>query len=135
MERLAKSFECQVAKVDSDHGVVFGFAAICLKNGERHFDLQQEHIPESTMFDMSVDFMRNSRVAKAMHNGEQIGEVLFAFPLTTEVAKALQITTEKTGLLIGMAPGAEGLKKFADGTYTGFSIGGTASYVDDEETK
>jgi hypothetical protein len=49
---------------------------------------------------------------------------VFAFPLTTEIAKSLGITTKQTGLLIAMRPSESVLSKFKDGTYTGFSIGG-----------
>lgn len=132
MQTVRKSFEVRVAKVQRDHGLVFGFAAICTKGGKRYFDLQSEHIPEDVMVDFATDFMRNSRVAKQMHDGDPIGEVLFAFPLTGEIAKSLGVATDQTGLVIGMKPSAECLAKFASGEYKGFSIGGVASYVDDE---
>lgn len=131
--RMTKNFECKVAKVDNSLGLVFGYAIVCMKNGERYFDLQDEHVPEGVMLEMAADFMKNSREARAMHGEDAIGEVVFAFPLTTEVAKALDIEAEQTGLLIGMAPNAESLKKFDDGEFTGFSIGGYAFYQDDGE--
>ncbi len=127
---LAKNFEVKIAKVDSKLGLVFGYAVICLKNGEQYFDLQDEHVPESVMLDFATDFMKNSRSAKAMHDGDDVGEVVFAFPLTTEVAKSLGIDAKQTGLLIGMAPNKETLQKFDDGEFTGFSIGGYALYQD-----
>lgn len=133
MEPMTKKFECQVSKVDKGLGLVFGYAVICTENGKRYFDLQHEHIPESVMMDFSADFMRNSRTAKAMHGGDAIGNVVFAFPLTAEVAKALNITTKQTGLLVGMSPNQENLAKFDSGEFTGFSIGGFASYVEDGE--
>jgi hypothetical protein len=77
--------------------------------------------------------MENSRIAKEMHQGEPKGSVVFAFPLTTDIAKSLGITTERTGLLIAMKPTAAVLEKFRDGTYTGFSIGG--AYGEMEEVK
>lgn len=116
--------EVQVCKVDTRLGLVFGFAIVCKVDGEPYVDLQGDHIPEDAMLKASKDFMRNSRVAKEMHTGEQTGDIVFAFPLTEDIAKALDIATPRTGLLLGMAPGAEALGKFADGTYTGFSIGG-----------
>jgi hypothetical protein len=59
-----------------------------------------------------------------MHKGDPIGTMVFAFPLTTDIAKAFDITTPRTGLMIGMKPSAEVLAKFKSGEYTGFSIGG-----------
>jgi hypothetical protein len=37
--------------------------------------------------------MENSRIAKEMHQGDAKGSVVFAFPLTAEIAKSLGITT------------------------------------------
>jgi len=130
---LRKNFAVKVSKVDTQKGLVFGFAVICLKKGEKYFDLQNEHVPENVMLDFAIDFMKNSRSAKAMHDGDDVGEVIFAFPLTSEVAKASGIETEQTGLLIGMAPNKETLAKFDSGEFTGFSIGGYALYQDADE--
>lgn len=121
----------EVAKVDSELGLVFGYAIVSNIDGEPYFDSQGDHIPEDAMLKAATDFMMHSRVAKEMHDGEPVGSVVFAFPLTGEVAKSLGIECKKTGLLIAMKPDADTLKKFKDGTYTGFSIGG--AYVTNEE--
>src|SRR5690349_15438196 len=39
----------QVCKVDSNLGIVFGFAIVCTKDGEDYFDLQSDNIPEDAM--------------------------------------------------------------------------------------
>lgn len=120
-----------VVKVDSDLGLVFGFAIVCKREGERYFDLQGDHITEAAMLKAAADFMVNSRISKDMHEGEADGTVVFAFPMTSDIAKALDIETRQTGLLIAMKPSADVLAKFKNKTYTGFSIGG--SRVKDEE--
>ncbi len=122
--------KAQVVKVDSNLGLVFGFAIVSTSDGEPYFDVQGDHIPEDAMMKAATDFMENSRVAKEMHAGDQQGSVVFAFPLTADIAKALDITTKRTGLLIAMKPNAAMLEKFQNGTYTAFSIGG--SYGDME---
>ncbi len=122
----------QVCKVDAKQGLVFGFAIVCQKDGAAYYDLQDEHIPEAVMLKAATEFMASERVADEMHDWQAQGTVLFAFPLTADIAKALDITTKQTGLLIGMKPSPEVLAKFVDGTYTGFSIGGLASYKNDE---
>ena len=94
-------------------------------NGEPYFDTQGDHIPEDAMLKAATDFMQHSRAAKEMHEGGQIGDIVFAFPMTEEIAKAFSIQTSQTGLMIAMKPdSSEALEKFRDGTYTGFSIGG-----------
>lgn len=117
-----------VCKVDAKHGIVFGWAIVCKQDGADYFDLQDEHVPEDVMLEAAADFSKGARDAKAMHEGRAQGQVLFAFPMTADVAKALGIETSKTGLLIGMKPNAEVLAKFQSGEYSGFSIGGRASY-------
>lgn len=114
----------RVLKVDDSLGLVMGFAIVCKEGGEPYFDLQGDHIPEDTMMKAALDFMQNSQVAKEMHQGEPVGSVVFAFPLTSDVAKSFGLTTERTGLMIAMKPNDAMLKRFQGGELTGFSIGG-----------
>lgn len=123
--------KAEVAKIDEDLGLVFGYAIVSKVDGEPYFDSQGDHIPEDAMLKAATDFMVNSRVAKEMHHGEQVGAVVFAFPLTAEIAKALDIEARKTGLLIAMRPGPDVLAKYKSGEYQGFSIGG--SYLVNED--
>lgn len=120
----------EVCKVDQGLGLVFGWAIVCKQDGVEYFDLQEEHVPEQGMLEASLDFMLDRRVSKEMHAGESQGTVVFAFPLTTEIAKAFEITTKKTGLIIGVKPNASMLAKFVSGELTGFSIGGKRLELD-----
>lgn len=115
----------KLLKVDEVLGLVFGYAIVCKEDGEDYFDLQDDNISEEEMLKAAAEFMENSRAADDMHDGETMGEVIFALPLTTELAKELDIVTKRTGLIIAMKPSEEVFEKFRDGTYTGFSIGGS----------
>lgn len=121
----------QVSKVDSDLGLVMGFAIVCKEDGEPYFDVQDDHIPEDAMLTAAADFMENSRMAKEMHVGDGRGTVVFAWPMTTEIAEAFEMSVRKTGLMIAMKPDEEMLGKFKSGELTGFSIGGVR--LEDEE--
>ena len=124
--------ETQFFKTDKELGIAFGFAIVSKQDGVDYFDVQGDHIPEESMLKASADFMLNSRVGKTMHTGDQTGDVVFAFPLTTEIAKSLNIVTKQTGLLIGFKPSdPETLDKLNKGEFTGFSIGGNRG--EDEE--
>jgi hypothetical protein len=57
--------------------------------------------------------------------------IVHSFPLTTDIAKALEITTRKTGWLVAMKPNAGVLAKFASKEYKGFSIGGSGEFEKD----
>lgn len=119
------SIDCSVAKVDDELGIVFGYAIICKNEGEEYFDSQGDHVTETAMLEATADFMAGDRVAKLMHLGEQCGQVVFGFPLTEEIGKALEIDLVKTGFVVGMKPeDREILSKFKSGELTGFSIGG-----------
>lgn len=123
---------CKVAGVDDSLGLVFGWAIICKEAGEDYWDVQEDHIPEKSMLHSATDFMANSRVIKEMHAGEGKGTVVFAWPMTGDIAEAMGITTKNTGFMIGVKPDdPEILAKFKSGEYTGFSIGGTR--LEDEE--
>lgn len=114
-----------VAKVSDELGIVFGFALVSKLNGEDYFDSQGDHISEDVMMKAAVDYVESGAAAKEMHVGEVVGKVVFAWPMTSELAKSMGIYTNQTGLMIGMRPDKpDMLKKFKDGTYTGFSIGG-----------
>lgn len=114
----------EVAKVNEELGLVFGWALISKEDGEEYWDLQGDHAGDQAILEASLDFAKNSRMAKEVHKGDDVGEYVFLMPLTADVAKAFEIETQKTGLMLGLKPDKEVLEKFADGTYGGFSIGG-----------
>lgn len=119
---IIKSIE--VKKFDEELGLVLGYAIISKENGEPYFDLQGDYIPEDAMLKAATDFMENSAAVDEMHDFKKKGTIIFAWPLTTEIAKVFDIDTPRTGLLIAMKPNEDILAKFKSGEYTGFSIGG-----------
>lgn len=119
-------------KVSDELGLVMGWAIICTEKGEDYFDLHGDHIPTDSMIKAATDFMVHSRVGKDMHRGQQTGSVVFAFPMTAEIAKAFEIETDREGLMIAWKPdNPETLGKFKSGEYTGFSIGGSYGEVEE----
>ena len=121
---MTKQLDFAVQKVDESLGIVFGFAIICKRDGNEYVDVQGDHVPESAMLEATAEYMAGDRVAKDMHVGDAIGQLVFGFPLTDDIAKALEITTRQTGFIVGMKPNEEIMEKFRSGDYTGFSIGG-----------
>lgn len=127
----APFFKSETVKVNSELGLVFGWGIVCKIDGEPYFDTQRDHIPEDSMLKAAADFMEKSRMSGDMHarsaSGEPIpdGQVVFSFPLTTDIAKALGIECNKTGWLVALKPSPDVLAKYASGEYTGFSIGGS----------
>jgi hypothetical protein len=136
-----------VLSVDEEQGVVIGWAIVCKMDGEDYYDLNvdrdgvhkgkrvPEHITEDAMFKGAAEAVSEGLLAgNEMHEGPDTGHFVFLFPMTTQIAKALDITTKRTGLLVGYKPEPEVLQKFKDGTYTGFSMeGGRVAYEEEEE--
>jgi hypothetical protein len=122
--------DATVVKVNAKLGLVFGYAVVCKVEGEDFYDHHQDHIPEESMLKAAVGFMKSDRVSGDMHARDaddqpvQDGNVVFAFPMTQEIADSLGIVVKQTGLLVAMQPSPSVLKKFESGEYTGFSIGG-----------
>jgi hypothetical protein len=132
VEHTEKVFDVRMQKADAKLGLAFGWAIICKINGEEYFDVQGDHIPEDAMLVAAADFMAKKRVMKLMHKGEKVGDVVFAWPLTSEISKAMGLKSDVTGLMIAVKPaGTKILAAIKSGKLTGFSIGG--SRVKDEE--
>lgn len=119
-------------KFNKKLGLIFGWAIISKIGGKEYFDLQGDHIPEDSMLEAATEFMLKRRTMKLMHEGEQRGDVVFAWPLTEETAKAMGISSNVTGLMIAVKPTSKKLIEAAEkGELRGFSIGG--SRIEDEE--
>ena len=127
-----ESFElnAEVLKVDSDLGLVFGWAIVSKRDGEPYFDLQGDHIPEESMLAAAFDFAKNAQFDR-MHDFKAHGRIAFLWPMTTEVAKAFGVETSQTGLMIAVRPDDATLEEFRSGKLRGFSIGGVRG-VDEE---
>lgn len=136
----------EVLSIDEEHGVVIGWAIICNIDGEPYYDQNvdhdgvhkgkavPEHITEDAMFKAAAEAVSDGLLAgNEMHEGPDSGHYVFLFPLTTEIAKSLEITTKRTGLLVGYKPEPEVLAKFKNGTYKGFSIEGARVDFEEEE--
>jgi hypothetical protein len=122
--KLQKNIDCQVLKVDAGLGLVMGWSIICKEDGKDYWDKQDDLCPEESMIEAATDFMLHSREAGEMHQRMGAGQVVFAFPLTEDIAKAFEIQSRKSGLMVAVKPDAKMMAKFVDGTYQGFSIGG-----------
>lgn len=132
----AEPVNFRIAKVDEGLGLVFGWAIVCKVNGQDYYDLNidhdgphkgqrvPEHITEKAMTEGALGLVEQGAPGNEMHGGPDRGYYPFLFPMTTEIAKAMGVTTEKTGLMCAFKPPADVLQKFKDGTYTGFSIEG-----------
>jgi len=116
-----------ILKLDGERRIAWGWASVATVNGKLVTDLQGDVITPTELGKMADRFMASARTAKAMHDGDQIGEVLHSFPLTNEIAKAFGLSTDREGWIIGMKINDEDTwQAMKNGTFRGFSIGGRA---------
>lgn len=133
--------ECTVLKVDDSRRLVFGWGSICKKRDPEtgefkiYTDTDNEQFPEDVTTDAWVDFMCGDRLMDSMHDEKPVGKVVFAFPLTEDIAKQFGFLDklDQTGVIVATrVDNEEILNKFRSGEYTGYSIGGSALYEDVE---
>lgn len=112
-------------KTSSDElGLVFGWAFTMKANGVDYHDLQGDNITEEDLIKVCAEYLADGGKTDAMHDRNPDGEVVFAWPLTAEVAKSFGIETDTTGLMIAVRPSPEVFAKFKSGELTGWSIDG-----------
>jgi hypothetical protein len=118
----------KVVKLAPELGLVFGWAFTSQVDGAAYTDLQGDQIDEDFV-KAAMDFMLDGGASDEMHDSVETGRVVFAMPLTAEIAKAFGVLTDTTGLMVAIKPSASALLKFKSGEYSGFSIAGAGERV------
>lgn len=131
----------KVLKTDSTSPLVYGWGAICkIRDASGvmidYRDSDNEEFPEDVTEAAWRDFMLNSRQMDVQHDEQPMGRVVYAMPMTEDIAKAFGVldALDRTGVMVGVQIDDPALiAKFRSGEYTGFSIGGSAQYEDISE--
>jgi hypothetical protein len=121
--RFAVNF--QFEKADNTGRFVRGWASVIEKDGKLVEDHQGDVIDMTELRKAAHRFVSNARVAKAMHKGQQVGDVVESVLIDDEFAKAVGMTDTRRGWWIGMEVLDEGIRKrVRSGELRAFSIGG-----------
>lgn len=128
----------KVIKAEGEQPLVYGWGSISKIRDESgnlvdYWDSDNEQFPEDVTEKAWRDFMKNSRHMDVMHDEKPMGRVVYAMPMTEDIAKAFGIVDalDRTGVMVGVEIlDEEILGKYRSGEYTGFSIGGSAVYED-----
>ena len=127
MESVGVKLSGTILKADDDERIVWGWASVVTEKGVPVVDKQGDVISPEEISKAATEFMLDVRVAKAMHEGEQVGHVVHSFPLTNELAKALGIQSEREGWIIAQKiTDDETWARVKSGELSAFSIGGNA---------
>lgn len=124
-DKITEKNHFNLFKYDKKLGLIFGWAIISKIGNHEYFDTQGDHIPEDAMLEAATEFMLKRRTLKLMHRGESKGDVVFAWPMTEDIMKAMRINSQTTGLMVAVKPTSKQLIEAAEqGILQGFSIGG-----------
>ena len=115
-----------ILKADDEQRIVWGWASVISENGETVVDTQGDMISPEELTKAANAFMEDVRQAKAMHQGDQVGEVIHSLPLTKELGEALGIESDREGWIVAMkVHDDETWEKVKSGELGAFSIGGS----------
>jgi hypothetical protein len=113
------------AKADNDGRFVRGWASVAVIDGQTVTDTQDDRVTMDELRKAAHRFVTDARVAKAMHAGAQVGEVVESVMIDDGFAAALGVTDTKRGWWIGMRINDDGIaKRVKSGELKAFSIGG-----------
>lgn len=118
--------------------LVYGWAMVNKIRDEKgelvdYFDTDNENFPEDISLKAFEEYMMGDRLVDDIHDEKPIGQIVFAFPMIEDIAKAFGLAEHlpQTGIIVGMrVDNPEILKKYETGEYTGFSIGALANFED-----
>jgi hypothetical protein len=121
----AVSISYKIEKADADGRFVRGFASVTSVDGAPVVDWQKDIISIETITKTAHEFVRDARVAKVLHNGEPVGEVVESVIVDEDFVKALGVTDTRRGWWIGMQVHSDAIRKrIKSGELRAFSIGG-----------
>lgn len=112
-------------KADQDGRYVRGWASVVSVDNALVTDWQGDVIDMAELRKAAHKFITDARVAKAMHGGSQVGEVVESVIIDDDFAKAIGASTTQRGWWIGMRITSDAVRKrVRDGELKAFSIGG-----------
>lgn len=141
---MSQQFE--IAKLDADQCLVFGFANVSItKSGSLLEDTQEDAITPSELEKMAYDFVLDFREADDMHEGPATGRLVESFVFTPEKLEKLA-TDPATGVVdtaalqcfqrclparwwVGFKMEKDSFAKVKSGEYKMFSIAGEAKRI------
>jgi len=126
VEPISKAYTFSFEKADVTGRYVRGWANVVEIDGEPVVDVQGDIIAMDEMRKAAHDYISNAREAKAMHDGDRIGDVVESVIIDDDFAKVHGVTHNKRGWWIGMEihdPKAR--ENVRTGRWRSFSIGGS----------
>lgn len=122
-------------KQDTSGRFVRGWASVATVDGKPVEDFQGDVIGMDELRKAAHRFVSDARVAKAMHRGEAVGQVVESVLIDDEFARALGVQDPRRGWWIGMEILDPTIRKrVRSGELKAFSIGGKGRRTPMENT-
>ena len=117
--------ECRLKSLHRERQVSWGWFSVISVGGRPIVDADGDVLNEENTLDVAHDFIRHSRQAKVMHEGQPAGEVVESLVFTTDLQKALGIDLGKVGWFGGIHwPSRETWARIVAGELAMFSLSG-----------
>lgn len=130
MTEFKTGFEVGIRKVSTDRREVSGWALVSSIDGKDVTDHQGDVVEMDELRKAAHGFISNARVAKVMHKGEKMGEIVQSVMIDDDFAKAHGIDHGIRGWWITMRVDDDAAWNLAkSGHLAAFSIGGTGTRV------
>ena len=125
VQRMKLGITFDFEKSDKEGRYVRGWASVVSIAGKPVTDADEDFISMGELRKSAHDFITDARVAKAMHKGSAVGEVVESVIIDDDFAKAMGASTDKRGWWIGMSVNDPAIRKrVKSGELRAFSIGG-----------
>lgn len=127
------SATARLVKTADELGLAFFWAFTSTNtDGTDHFDLHGDAVQaDNDMIKAAAEFMEKGGAVDEMHDSDPDGgRVVFAMPMTPDIASAFGVTTKTSGLMIAIRPSADAMAKLKDGTYRAVSIAGLGERIE-----
>lgn len=119
--------EGQILKFDEEQRMFYGWASVVTEKGVPVVDRQGDVIEPDTLEKAATAFMKEVRVGKVMHTGNQKVTFVHSMPVTKQLADALGIQTDREGWIVGgYVHDDETWEMVKSGKLPALSIGGRA---------
>jgi hypothetical protein len=116
----------QILKFDEEQRMFYGWASVVTEKGIPVVDRQGDIIEPATLEKAATQFMKEVRVGKVMHVGEQKVTFVHSMPITKQLADIFGIQIDREGWIVGgYVHDDETWELVKSGKLPALSIGGT----------
>jgi broad specificity phosphatase PhoE len=134
---IEKTMTFNIAKVDDEQQIFYGWAYVSEENGSIIVDKQDDYILPEDLLSAAEDFTLQGGKLGDMHDKRNVGRVVASFVTTEALCKTFGISMadERRGWILGFkVDNPEVWKKIKDGEQLELSIGGKGERVEVELT-